>query len=98
MCIRDRVSNIRPAVILRAAAVLANSEVYREEKIPKNSKNLKSIVTDTRNKLIDDCNTDGDLEIVSVSCGSLSGDDARNNSGVESVTIITPALCCNDYK
>ena len=38
-------------------------------------------------------NTDGDLEIISVSCGSLSGDDdALNNSGVESVTIITPAV------
>ena len=34
------------------------------EKISKNFKNLESIVTDTRNKLIDDCNTDGDLEIV----------------------------------
>ena len=34
------VSNIRPAVILRAAAVLANSEVYREEKIQINSDTL----------------------------------------------------------
>ena len=51
---------IRPAVILRAATVLTNSEVYREEKIQINSDNLESIVIDTRNKLIHDCNTDSD--------------------------------------
>ena len=81
----EMVSNIRPAVILRAAAVLANSEVNREEKIRINFDNLESVVIDTRNKLIDDCNTDSDpdsdLEIVSISCSSLSGDDdTRINS------------------
>ena len=39
----EMLSNIRPAVILRAAAVLANSEVYREEKIQINSGHLGSI-------------------------------------------------------
>ena len=86
------VSNIRPAVILRAAAVLANSEVYREEKIQINSSDLEDIVIDTRNKLIDDCNSDSepdsDLDIVDVSCDSFSEsdneDDTRNNSVDES--------------
>ena len=41
-------SNIPPAIILQAAAVLANSAVYCKEKIWKNSKNLESIVTDTQ--------------------------------------------------